>query len=81
MLILLNKNHLIETASAGTGSMIIWDTGEYEILPYYPAQKDVETDDSRSDLSEDSSAKPPLQQQSDSEKLREAFQNVRFSPN
>jgi hypothetical protein len=27
-------NHLIETASARTGSMLIWDTGEYEVLPY-----------------------------------------------
>lgn len=28
------KNHLIETGSTRTGSMLIWDTGVYEILPY-----------------------------------------------
>ena len=28
-------NHLIETASHETGTMLIWDTGEYEVLPYY----------------------------------------------
>lgn len=28
-------NHLIETASHETGSMLIWDTGEYVVLPYY----------------------------------------------
>jgi hypothetical protein len=26
-------NHLVETASAATGSLLIWDTGTYEILP------------------------------------------------
>lgn len=31
----LLKNHLIETASASTGSLLIWDTGEYEMLPYH----------------------------------------------
>jgi hypothetical protein len=36
-------NHLIETASNATGSMLIWDTGEYEILP--PNNSSKETDD------------------------------------
>lgn len=27
------QNHLIETASASTGSLLIWDTGTYSILP------------------------------------------------
>ena len=27
-------NHLIETASSETGTMLLWDTGEYEVLPY-----------------------------------------------
>lgn len=27
-------NHLIETASHETGTMLLWDTGEYEVLPY-----------------------------------------------
>ncbi|KKA22584.1 hypothetical protein T310_3375 [Rasamsonia emersonii CBS 393.64] len=65
-------NHLIETGSAKTGSMIIWDTGEYSILPYRPDPQVPETDDSSSDISESSwSHEGP----SESEKLREAFQN------
>lgn len=27
------QNHLIETASTATGSLLIWDTGTYEVLP------------------------------------------------
>jgi hypothetical protein len=68
------QNHLIETGSARTGSMIIWDTGEYSILPYYPDPKVPETDDSRSDISEASMPSP--ERLSESEKLREAFQTV-----
>ena len=66
---------LIETASQQTGSLIIWDTGEYEILPYLMDPSGPETDDSRSEMSEDSQVSPeePL---SDSAKLRQAFQNV-----
>lgn len=68
------QNHLIETASHQTGSMIIWDTGEYEILPYQMDPSGPETDDSRSEVSEDGHVSPePI---SDSAKLREAFQNV-----
>ncbi|CRG91116.1 hypothetical protein PISL3812_08164 [Talaromyces islandicus] len=67
-------NHLIETGSAKTGSMIIWDTGEYEILPYYPEAKTQETDDSASDTSHVSS-QPGLAPLSESEKLKDAFQN------
>jgi hypothetical protein len=61
--------------------MIIWDTGEYEILPY-PMEEPSgpDTDDSRSEISEGSvSASVPLEKQlSDSAKLHEAFQNVRL---
>lgn len=68
------QNHLIETASRQTGSLIIWDTGEYEILPYQMDPSGPETDDSRSEVSEDDHIVPePI---SDSAKLREAFQNV-----
>ena len=28
----VDQNHLIETASSQTGTMLIWDTGEYEVL-------------------------------------------------
>jgi hypothetical protein len=39
------KNHLIETASHSTGTMLIWDTGEYSVLPYRdsPIESDVES--------------------------------------
>ncbi|KAF7597230.1 hypothetical protein BBP40_008072 [Aspergillus hancockii] len=67
-------NHLVETASPRTGSMIIWDTGEYEILPYQIQRALPETDDSRSDISADTSV-TPVDERSDSEKLRQAFQN------
>lgn len=32
-------NHLVETAGRETGSLIVWDTGEYEVLP--PAKRDT----------------------------------------
>lgn len=56
--------------------MIIWDTGEYEILPYQmeSAMPETETDDSRSVSSE--SSYPVQEQRSDSEKLKEGFRNV-----
>ncbi|KAE8152640.1 DNA polymerase ligase-domain-containing protein [Aspergillus avenaceus] len=63
-------NHLIETASPVTGSMIIWDTGEYEVLPYQIEQPD--TDDSHS---ETSSEKSSTLYEKESEKLCQAFQN------
>ncbi|KAJ5543289.1 hypothetical protein N7535_005717 [Penicillium sp. DV-2018c] len=68
------RNHLIETASSKTGSLIIWDTGEYEILPYRTDPSGPETDDSRSESSQDSHVSPK-ERISDSAKLREAFQN------
>ncbi|KAJ3473293.1 hypothetical protein NLG97_g10393 [Lecanicillium saksenae] len=63
-------NHLIETASADTGSLMIWDTGTYSILPrrskYAPAL------DPDSGPSEDEAAlSPPTTQQS---LLHAAFQ-------
>ncbi|RHZ62800.1 uncharacterized protein CDV56_108167 [Aspergillus thermomutatus] len=67
-------NHLVETASARTGSMIIWDTGEYEILPSLSEPEMAETDDSRSELS-DASLHSPVDKKTESEKLREAFRN------
>ncbi|GIK03540.1 hypothetical protein Aspvir_007612 [Aspergillus viridinutans] len=67
-------NHLIEAASASTGSMIIWDTGEYEILPSQSEPEMAETDDSRSELS-DTSLHSPDYRKTESEKLREAFRN------
>lgn len=56
--------------------MIIWDTGEYEVLPYYADKSLPETDDSRSEDSD--YARSPKDCASDSAKLQEAFQNVRI---
>lgn len=70
------QNHLIETASENTGSMLIWDTGVYEVLPYITKNEpetEAETDSSSSinDVSHSSG-----QRMTESEKLREAFRNV-----
>lgn len=57
--------------------MIIWDTGEYEVLPYYATENPPETDDSASDISFLSTEMAVKDQNpSESEKLKEAFQNV-----
>lgn len=52
--------------------MIIWDTGEYEILPYQMESAMPETDDSQSS----ESSCPAREDKSESEKLWEAFRNV-----
>ncbi|KAI9701746.1 MAG: hypothetical protein M1820_006374 [Bogoriella megaspora] len=67
-------NHLIETASNATGSLLIWDTGEYEVLPRANPSRAAETDDELSDgddlPSEAEDRRPePL-------KLVEAFRSV-----
>ena len=68
---------MIETASPATGSLLIWDTGEYEILPYYEDTDAEETDSVGSDESDtDEKARLKL---SDSEKLHIAFKNVFWS--
>ncbi len=72
----LTKNHLIETASASTGSLLIWDTGVYEMLPYHDATERVTDDELSSESDRDSGRSSDL---SDSEKLRAAFQNVSCS--
>lgn len=47
-------NHLIESASAKTGSLLIWDTGTYEVLPrkmahhHKPSQHTTDEDSSSS---------------------------------
>lgn len=67
-------NHLIETASYETGTMLLWDTGEYSVLPYYPSKTaSTETDDSDSDL-DDRSLIPPEGLESEPQKLYRAFQ-------
>lgn len=61
-------NHLIETASHSTGSMLIWDTGEYSVLPYRAPNISPRTDDS--DSSQPTEENVRL---SESEKLAKAF--------
>jgi hypothetical protein len=68
------QNHLIETASAKTGSLIIWDTGEYEVLPYTRDASCPQTDESRSDSSDGEVL--PQEPILDSARLQEAFRNV-----
>jgi hypothetical protein len=60
------QNHLIETASHSTGTMLIWDTGEYSVLPHRdsPIDSDIESDD-------DERGSSTL---TDSERLHHAFQ-------
>lgn len=54
--------------------MIIWDTGEYEVLPYKKDTSCPQTDESQVDSSDGETVPPkPM---SDSAKLQEAFQNV-----
>lgn len=59
---------MIESASAASGSMIIWDTGEYSVLPYYGSDA-LQTDKSDASLSTE-------EQPTESEKLRRAFRQV-----
>ncbi|KAI0975336.1 DNA polymerase ligase-domain-containing protein [Xylaria arbuscula] len=59
-------NHLIETASHATGSLIIWDTGTYTILP---TERKQSRDDSQSSSDEDGGS-PQLTEQ---QKLHQAF--------
>lgn len=64
-------NNLIESASHATGSLLIWDTGEYEVLPYREHVKARTTDDELSDSGEETRS-PNL---SESEKLFAGFQS------
>lgn len=64
--------------------MIIWDTGEYEIIPEKPKRNgqpdtgpETETEESSESESEPEAARDSLE--SESEKLRRAFQNVSLS--
>lgn len=62
-------NHVIETASYVTGSMLIWDSGRYEILPYDTAADEgtvysSEKDESAEDASDGSkTSQRPTEQQ------------------
>ncbi|MCJ1367820.1 succinate semialdehyde dehydrogenase NADP+ linked [Acarospora aff. strigata] len=65
-------NHLIESASHATGSLLIWDTGEYSILP---SSKDkTKPSSSCSDSNNDSPCAIAQAVVSENEKLHQAFQ-------
>ncbi|KAI4211294.1 MAG: hypothetical protein L6R36_009507, partial [Xanthoria steineri] len=66
-------NHLIETASTSTGSLLIWDTGEYTILPYHSDQ--TSQTDTESSHSSSSESHQPSTTSNESSKLHQAFQN------
>ena len=74
------QNHLIETASLQTGSMLIWDTGTYEVLSYRPPQLVEMTDSESSSSDMEVDTTPAISEQ---EKLAQSFKNVRsllFNP-
>lgn len=68
-------NHLIETASSDTGTMLLWDTGEYSVLPYtakhLSSRSDSSTDPSDSDSE---TQQDPKDGESEPTKLHRAFQ-------
>jgi hypothetical protein len=63
-------NHLIETASSSTGSLLIWDTGTYTVLPRRSKHAPA-TDPDSQHQSDDGEG----QQLTEQEKLHAAFQN------
>ncbi|KIW98710.1 uncharacterized protein Z519_00372 [Cladophialophora bantiana CBS 173.52] len=73
-------NHLIETASHDTGTMLLWDTGEYEVLAYNPSSGRTSatgdaTSTEDSDLDVDSDLPGKEKAESEPSKLHRAFQN------
>ena len=62
-------NHLIETASLATGSMLIWDTGCYEVLSFKRENSDPQTDGESSSDYLDAEEQPTSEQR----KLHQAF--------
>ena len=73
-------NHLIETASHETGTMLLWDSGEYEVLPYNSSRKDGGTDtttsagsDTETDADDGVSGK--RESEPEPQKLHRAFQS------
>jgi hypothetical protein len=75
-------NHLTESASIKTGSLLIWDTGTYEVLPRKTTSsgRSPQTTDDEHDSSDSDNANPPLasgqavQYQTENDKLIAAFQ-------
>lgn len=67
--LIFKQNHLIETASTSTGSLLIWDTGTYSILPRQ--SKHAPATDPSSPMSSPGPSFAPTQQAL----LHAAFQN------
>ncbi|GAB7338476.1 hypothetical protein MBLNU457_4757t1 [Dothideomycetes sp. NU457] len=68
-------NHLIESASHQTGSLLIWDTGKYEVLPRQSkVRRAAETEDELSAVS-DIESEYASKTLTDNEKLFIAFQS------
>jgi hypothetical protein len=79
------KNHLIETASHATGSLLIWDTGTYSVLPIVDrksssSKKEKEYDSQSSAIEgeeekdkEDTNSSSQGKQKTEQEKLHQAF--------
>jgi hypothetical protein len=65
-------NNLVESASHSTGSLLIWDTGEYEVLPYREQPKARMTDD---ELSDSDAQAEEASGVTESEKLFAGFQD------
>jgi hypothetical protein len=65
-------NNLVESASHSTGSLLIWDTGEYEVLPYRELPRARTTDD---ELSDSEAQAEGILRATESEKLFAGFQD------
>jgi hypothetical protein len=73
-------NHLIESASHATGSLLVWDTGEYEILPH---KSEIKAQLERKETADSQGTDPGPQGESrddrpENEKLISAFQNCKI---
>lgn len=66
-------NHLIETGSYTTGSMLIWDCGRYEILPSTTERTAVTSSDRDVSAEEDISSTSTVHSPTEQQKLARAF--------
>ncbi|KAI9712141.1 MAG: hypothetical protein M1812_006979 [Candelaria pacifica] len=74
-----HQNHLVETASPQTGSLLIWDTGEYEVIPFHREEPETEDEDSSGSIYETPQREAPsMKTQSENEKLIDAFKKHRI---
>lgn len=70
-------NNLIESASMKTGSLLIWDTGTYSVLPRKKDEKEMPSPQTTDDESDEDAGKMFAQRngRSENEKLIEAFKS------